>query len=167
MPMLPGEDGWYLNGCGTFTLMAITQYDATPADYVDRTVRRPSIKIENGESSRRPDSVSVEAALSIAIDKSGKTYELGITMRTPGEDEELVIGFLHSEGVIESADCFSSVVTSDDRVVVKLNESTDFDPEELTRRTTMTSSCGICGKDSISNLLHIHGPALSLSLIHI
>ena len=84
-------------------------------------------------------------------------------MRTPGEDEELVIGFLHSEGVIESADCFSSVVTSDDRVVVKLNESTDFDPEELTRRTTMTSSCGICGKDSISNLLHIHGPELSNS----
>ena len=163
MPMLPGEDGWYLNGCGTFSLMAITQYDAAPADYVDRTVRRPSIKIENGESSRRPDSVSVEAALSIAINKSGKTHELGITMRTPGEDEELVIGFLHSEGVIESADCFSSVVSSDDRVVVKLNESTDFDPEELTRRTTMTSSCGICGKDSISNLQHIHGPALSNS----
>ena len=73
MPMLPGDDGWYLNGCGRLALMDITQYGAAPADYVDRTVRRPSIKIENGESSRRPDSVSVEAALSIAIDKSGKT----------------------------------------------------------------------------------------------
>ena len=86
--------------------MDITQYGAAPADYVDRTVRRPSIKIENGESSRRPDSVSVEAALSIAIDKSGKTHELGITMRTPGEDEELVIGFLHSEGVMTQQSVF-------------------------------------------------------------
>ena len=140
--------------------MAITQYDASPADCMDKTVRRPSIKVENGESIRRPDSVSVESALSIAIDKSGQTHELGLTMRTPGEDEELVIGFLHSEGVIESLDCFSSIVTSDDRIIVKLEDTTMFNPDELTRRTTITSSCGICGKDSISNLLHIHGPEL-------
>ena len=43
---------------------------------------------------------------------------------------------------------------------MRLFDSTKFDPDELTRRTTMTSSCGICGKDSISNLLHIHGPEL-------
>ena len=141
--------------------MAITQYDTTPADCVDKTVRRPSVKVENGEFIRRPDSVSVESALSIAIEKSGLTHELGLTMRTPGEDEELVIGFLHSEGVIESFGCFSSIVTSDERVVVKLNDTTNFNPLEITRRTTMTSSCGICGKDSISNLLHIHGPKLS------
>ncbi len=161
MPMELGIDGWYLNGCGTLLLMAITQYDTTPADCVDKTVRRPSVKVENGQSIRRPDSVSVESALSIAIEKSGLTHELGLTMRTPGEDEELVIGFLHSEGVIESFGCFSSIVTSDERVVVKLNDTTNFNPLEITRRTTITSSCGICGKDSISNLLHIHGPKLS------
>ena len=88
MPMLRGVDGWYLNGCGAFSSMAIPQYDTTLADYVDKTVRRPSIKVENGETHRRPDSVSVEAALSIAIEKSGQTYELGITMRTPSEDKE-------------------------------------------------------------------------------
>lgn len=141
--------------------MTITQYDAAPADYVDRTVRRPSIRVEKGEAFRRPDSVSVESALSITIQKLSETHELGLTMRTPGEDEELVIGFLHSEGVIESRDCYSSVNISEDRIVVQLNDSARFDPAELTRRTTITSSCGICGKDSISNLLHIHGPALS------
>lgn len=145
--------------------MAITQYDTALAQNVDRTVRRPSLRIESGETSRRPDSVSVESALSIAVEKSGTTYELGLTMRTPGEDEELVIGFLHSEGVIESTACFSAVQMGEDRVVVHLTESADFDPEALTRRTTMTSSCGICGKDSISNLLHIHGPELSESFI--
>jgi len=155
-------DGWYLNGCGTLQVMAITQYDASPADCMDKTVRRPSIKVENGESIRRPDSVSVESALSISIDKSGQTHELGLTMRTPGEDKELVIGFLHSEGVIESLDCFSSIVTGDDRIIVKLKDTTIFNPDELTRRTTITSSCGICGKDSISNLLHIHGPELHI-----
>ena len=59
---------------------------------MDKTVRRPSIKVENGKSSRRPDSVSVESALSIAINKSGQTYELGLTMRTPGDDHDLVLG---------------------------------------------------------------------------
>ena len=39
-----------------------------------------------------------------------------------------------------------------------------FEPNEHIRRTTITSSCGICGKDSISNLLHIHGPPLSESI---
>ena len=92
--------------------MAITQYDTALAQNVDRTVRRPSLRIESGETSRRPDSVSVESALSIAVEKSGTTYELGLTMRTPGEDEELVIGFLHSEGVIESTACFSAVQLS-------------------------------------------------------
>ena len=128
---------------------------------MDRTVRRPSIRVEKGEAFRRPDSVSVESALSITIQKLSETHELGLTMRTPGEDEELVIGFLHSEGVIESRDCYSSVNITEDRIVVQLNDSARFDPAELTRRTTITSSCGICGKDSISNLLHIHGPALS------
>ena len=149
--------------------MAITQYDTTLAEYMDKTVRRPSIKVENGKSSRRPDSVSVESALSIAINKSGETHELGLTMRTPGDDHDLVVGFLHSEGVIESLGCISSIESADDRVIVRLEESTKFNPDELTRRTTMTSSCGICGKDSISNLLHIHGPELTndLSITHI
>ena len=149
--------------------MAITQYDTTLAEYMDKTVRRPSIKVENGKSSRRPDSVSVESALSIAINKSGETYELGLTMRTPGDDHDLVVGFLHSEGVIESLGCISSIESADDRVIVRLEESTKFNPDELTRRTTMTSSCGICGKDSISNLLHIHGPVLTndFSITHI
>jgi len=159
--MLLGVYGWYLNGCGTLWPKAITQYDTTPAHSVDKTVRRPSIKFENGESIRRPDSVSVESALSIAIGKSNQIHELGLTMRTPGEDEQLVIGFLHSEGVIKSTDCFSSIEIHDERVVVKLKDKTNFDPDELSRRTTMTSSCGICGKESISNLLHIHGPELS------
>ena len=150
-----------MNGCGTTALVAITQYDTAPAGYVDRTVRRPSIRVENGDASRMPDSVSVESALSIAVEKSGKKHELGLSMRTPGEDEQLVIGFLHSEGVIESVECFSSVNITEDRVVVCLNDNARFDPAELTRRTTITSSCGICGKDSISNLLHIHGPSLS------
>mgnify|MGYP001357336586 FL=1 len=149
--------------------MAITQYDTTLAEYMDKTVRRPSIKVENGKSSRRPDSVSVESALSIAINKSGETHELGLTMRTPGDDHDLVVGFLHSEGVIESLGCISSIESADDRVIVRLEESTKFNPDELTRRTTMTSSCGICGKDSISNLLHIHGPELTndFSITHI
>ena len=88
--------------------MAITQYDTAPAGYVDRTVRRPSIRVENGGSSRIPDSVSVESALSIAVEKSGKKHEFGLSMRTPGEDEQLVIGFLHSEGVIETCLLYTS-----------------------------------------------------------
>lgn len=119
----------------------------------------------SGRATREPDTVTVEAVLSISVRPSGgEVQSLGLTMRTPGNDEELVLGFLHSEGIIDSMEDVSHLEVGDDAIVVSLSESCEFEPSDHVRRSTMTSSCGICGRDSISSLLHIHGPPLSSSI---
>ena len=85
-------------------------------------------------------------------------------MRTPGQDEVLFLGFLHSEGIIDSIDDVAGIDSTNDTITAYLTDDAHFEPNEHIRRTTITSSCGICGKDSISNLLHIHGPPLSESI---
>ena len=131
---------------------------------MEGTERRPVVRIGSGQGTREPDTVVVEAALSMtARPPDSDEQRLGLTMRTPGNDQELVLGFLHSEGIIDSMDDVSELEGDGDTIVVKLSESCEFLPSEHVRRSTMTSSCGICGRDSISNLLHVHGPPLSSS----
>jgi len=111
---------------------------------------------------RSVDQIATESPLSIVVesDKHGR-HELGITMRTVGHDKLLSLGFIYSEGIISSAEEIEDIAVGDDIVEITLNDSSLFDPSKHCRTTTVTSSCGICGKESISNLLHIHGPELS------
>jgi len=129
---------------------------------MEGTEEKPVVRFVSGQSVREPDNVSVEAALSMSVSLSGTDeHPLGITMRTPGKDEELILGFLHSEGIIDSIDDVAEIDSTDDTITAYLTDDTNFEPNEHIRMSTITSSCGICGKDSISNLLHIHGPPLS------
>lgn len=89
------------------------------------------------------DMVVVEEPLEILI--NGRN--LAITMRTPGNDEELAAGFLFTEGLIESADEILSIRRAGNQVNVELAH-----PPEVERRLTMTSACGVCGKASIDSL---------------
>lgn len=81
---------------------------------------------------------------------------LAVTMRTPGHDFELVAGFLHGEGVIESAEAVQelSYCTGPEEqeynvVEAKLSVGHTFDPESVRRNFYATSSCGVCGKASL------------------
>ena len=122
------------------------------------------VRLVSGQSTREPDIVSVEAALSMAVSfPKIDAQSLGLTMRTPGQDEQLLLGYLHSEGIIDSIDHVTEVNATEDTITAHLTEAANFEPNEHVRRSTITSSCGICGKDSISNLLHVHGPPLSES----
>jgi len=155
----------YFNGCGNNLTQAITQYDERHTQVVEGTERRPVVRIVSGQGTRSPDTVAVEAALSISVKSSdNEEQRLGLTMRTPGNDEELVLGFLHSEGIIDSMDDVTGLEGDSEVIAVNLSGSCEFVPSEHVRRSTMTSSCGICGRDSISSLLHIHGPPLSSSI---
>ena len=132
---------------------------------MEGTEEKPVVRFVSGLSVREPDTVSVEAALSMSISLSGiDEHPLGLTMRTPGQDEVLFLGFLHSEGIIDSIDDVAGIESTNDTITAYLTDDAHFEPNEHIRRTTITSSCGICGKDSISNLLHIHGPPLSESI---
>ena len=152
----------YFNGCGNHYTQAITQYDERDTQSVEGTEEKPVVRLVSGQSTREPDIVSVEAALSMAVSFPGiDEQSLGLTMRTPGQDELLIVGYLHSEGIIDSIDHVMEVNATEDTVTAHLTKDANFEPNDHVRRSTITSSCGICGKDSISNLLHVHGPPLS------
>jgi FdhD protein len=108
------------------------------------------------------DEVAVEEPLEIRI--SGET--LAVTMRTPGNDRELVLGFLLAEGVIASAADVSTVVhcgrsddaardnTIDVTLAPGVRPPIDEETGMLARRGTLTTSaCGVCGRRSIEDLL--------------
>ena len=87
-----------------------------------------------------------------------RDHSLSVTMRTPGDDFELAVGFLYTEGVIESSDDVEEVTyclgteradQAYNVVSVRLREGLHFDPELLQRNFYTTSSCGVCGKSSL------------------
>lgn len=94
-----------------------------------------------------PDCVAVEEPLQIVVDG----HPIAVTMRTPGHDEELVLGFLLSEGVIRAAhelrkiDCH----TRENHALVFLADGVEIDLQRLTRHVFSASSCGLCGKATI------------------
>jgi FdhD protein len=118
------------------------------------TLRRPVVKVDGERTVRRPDTLAAEEPLEIRV--AGRS--LAVTMRTPGDDVDLAIGFLLTEGIVTSGD---HVVTarfcagSEDGVntynVLDLALAPGVTPptEADARAFYTTSSCGICGKASI------------------
>jgi FdhD protein len=110
---------------------------------------------------RRADAVAVEEPLEIRImrdglpeaDENGGTgRSLSITMRTPGHDAELALGFLHGEGVIRSPrDVVDVGPCGPTGNVIRVTVRADLplDLAGLQRNFYTTSSCGVCGKTSI------------------
>jgi FdhD protein len=118
--------------------------------------RRPVVKINldvAAEPSRRPDDLAAEEPLEIRVRKA----PLAVTMRTPGQDIDLAMGFLLTEGVIGAA---TDVVTAqlcagtdtpNTYNVVEVVLGPDVPPPvtDPSRNFYRTSSCGVCGKASI------------------
>jgi len=110
----------------------------------------------------RSDYVAVEEPLKIQIRINGASSPLGITMRTPGNDFELVTGFLLAEGVISGSSdivemAYCDQVNEDIQrynvVSVHLRDSVQIETERLTRPFAITSACGVCGRGSIDELM--------------
>jgi FdhD protein len=97
------------------------------------------LRLPAGESER--DELAVEEPLEIRVD--GRP--VAVTMRTPGHDEELAIGFLVSEAIEPVA----AVVPADLAANTIDVEARDFDPARLERHFYTTSSCGVCGKGAL------------------
>jgi FdhD protein len=78
---------------------------------------------------------------------------LSITMRTPGNDVNLAVGFLFSEGIIKSQQDLDHITTGNDPngnvIIVKLQPHVSVDLVKLERHFYTTSSCGVCGKTSM------------------
>jgi FdhD protein len=118
------------------------------------------IRFRGGEISVRFDDVVVEEPLEIRVyaHEGGvwRRHSVAVTMRTPGDDFELALGFLASEGIIASRDdvlgassCTESNEPVGNVVNVFLSPRVVLDPARLSRVTYTSSSCGLCGKSSI------------------
>lgn len=130
------------------------------------SVKSVQIKKINIESSiSKADLLAVEEPLEIRLafgnPKNRIQKSLAVTMRTPGNDFELVYGFLFSEGIIQQkADvvaikyCFDKdkLQEQDNIVRVELHPDLDFDPMQFERHFYTNSSCGVCGKSSIESI---------------
>lgn len=101
------------------------------------------------QGSRDQDFVSVEEPLQIQL--NGK--DLAITMRTPGNDEELAVGFLFTEGILPTRDALIRVDEGENSIAVTLSEEAAADISVQTRNFYLTSSCGVCGKASVDALV--------------
>ncbi|WP_030763551.1 formate dehydrogenase accessory sulfurtransferase FdhD [Streptomyces sp. NRRL F-2664] len=119
------------------------------------TERRRVVRIRNGGAAVRPDTLVAEEPLEIRL--NGRP--LAITMRTPGDDFALAVGFLVSEGVLGSASEVRAVTycegatedgTNTYNVVnVQLAAGVPVPDITLERNVYTTSSCGLCGKASL------------------
>jgi FdhD protein len=105
-------------------------------------------KLRAGARERVKDDLAVEEPLEIRVDGAA----LAVTMRTPGEDEELAAGFLAGEGLIADARDIVEVGPTQDlaanTVEVRTRNGLRRDPSDE-RRFYLTSSCGVCGKGAL------------------
>src|SRR5690349_11032023 len=119
------------------------------------THRRPVVRIDldAGDPRRRTDELAAEEPLEIRVRKS----PLAVTMRTPGQDIDLTMGFLLGEGIIGGAQdvvtaqlCAGTDTPNTYNVVdVVLAPHVPPPLTDPTRNFYTTSSCGVCGKASI------------------
>jgi FdhD protein len=111
------------------------------------------VEWREGETHHQQDEVVVEEPLEIRV----KGVPVSVTMRTPGDDGELAVGFLLTEGIISSREdvrgidneTAASGPNAHNVIDVALRVGLDVDLERLRRNVFAASSCGVCGKASI------------------
>jgi FdhD protein len=105
---------------------------------------------------RERDEVAIEEPLEIRVDGA----PIAVTMRTPGEDDELAAGFLAGEALIGGPEDIASAGPTEDLaanvVEVRTTSGLRRDPGEE-RSFHLTSSCGVCGKAALEHV-HLHAP---------
>lgn len=111
-------------------------------------------RMHQNERLEADDILAAEEPLEIRInypaDGGRVSKSLSITMRTPGADKELAVGFLFTEGIISSyGDVDKCIIIPDNIVQVVLADHITPDLKKLERNFYTTSSCGVCGKSSI------------------
>ena len=133
-------------------------------------------KIKSSKEEVIKDSVSVEEPLEMRLKykKDGKleTQNISITMRTPGNDEDLIRGFLFNERIIENMNEIDSVQHIGDPVgdynlhntiEATINKTDNLDIGKLKRNFVTNSSCGVCGKTSLDSIEVLKNDKLDLS----
>lgn len=118
------------------------------------TARRPVVRVTPRGVVRRPDTLAVEEPLEIRV--SGTA--LVVTMRTPGDDVDLAHGFLLAEGIIDCRDDLVSAIHcpgegENTYNVLDVVLGPGIAQPESRRNFLANSSCGVCGKAALDDVL--------------
>ena len=133
-------------------------------------------KLTDNNTEDIKDSVSVEEPLEMnlkfKINGKWQTENLSITMRTPGNDEDLISGFLFNERIIQNISEIENIEKKGEKVgdyniqnkiEATINNSKNIDIEKFKRNFLTNSSCGVCGKTSLDTVEVIKNEKLNLS----
>ena len=133
-------------------------------------------KFKENKKEEIKDNVSVEEPLemNLRFKKNGswQTENLSITMRTPGNDEDLITGFLFNERIIENVNQLIKVEKKGDKVgdyniqnkiEATIDSIENIDIDKLKRNFLTNSSCGVCGKTSLDTIEVIKNQKLNLT----
>lgn len=120
-------------------------------------------KYINGDLQSVKDSLAIEEPLEIKIlyRVNGEPIleNISVTMRTPGNDVELAIGFLFTEGFIQNIEDVDiekcRAIEGANSVIIVLSPTFSGDTSKLKRSFFTTSSCGVCGKESIESVQQV------------
>jgi len=116
-----------------------------------RADRRKVLRLRGGAATTRPDTLAVEEPLEVRVNGGG----VAVTMRTPGDDFELAAGFLVSEGVVGAAEDVVGIRYCDEGRpdptynLLDVTLAPHVELPDLARNFYTSSSCGVCGKDSL------------------
>jgi len=123
------------------------------------------LKYRSNNTNEIDDSISIEEPLEITIKfKNKETWTentISITMRTPGNDEDLVRGFLFNERIIEKIEYIDKIESVGEnvgqynlknKIIATINNSENVDIDKIKRNFLTNSSCGVCGKTSLDSL---------------
>ena len=133
-------------------------------------------KLENSKVQEIKDSVSIEEPLEMRLkykkNDNWETQNISITMRTPGNDEDLIRGFLFNERIIENLDQIDSIKQIGNEVgdynlkniiEATINNTDNLDIKKIRRNFITNSSCGVCGKTSLDSIEVLLKEKLDLS----
>jgi len=133
-------------------------------------------KLKENNTEEIKDSVSVEEPLEMNLkfktNGNWKVENLSITMRTPGNDEDLIAGFLFNERIVENFSDIEKIEKEGEevgdyniqnKITATINNSKNIDIGKLKRNFLTNSSCGICGKTSLDSVEVIKNDKLDLS----
>lgn len=122
-------------------------------------------RFEHAQTAMVQELLASEEPLEIRIgfgpENERQQKNIAVTMRTPGNDFELALGFLFTEGIIQSGKQVASIKyctelntleNTENIVRVELTPETEVDFARLQRNFYTTSSCGVCGKESIESV---------------
>lgn len=117
---------------------------------MEQALDRPVVRFSPEGSTELRDAVVAEAPVEYRLGK----VPIAVLMRTPGNDEELGVGFALTEGILlDPAEIVAVSLQSGDgegdRYELVLADGVEVDPEQFRRNLYTTSSCGVCGKASI------------------